>query len=144
MTEIRNARLEEVQIIHNLGEGVDEFHTSDQTPNFWPEAILAECIDKENVYFFVATKNGQIAGFIIANCNKSLSKVLIENIFVVPEFRDQGIGTELAKKVVATAKSEGYQFIITLIPPDDMAATMTYEKADFARGEVFVWMDIVE
>ena len=142
MTEIRTARIEDIPTIHNLGEGVDEFHTSEHSPNFWPETVLEKCVDKEDVYFFVATQADEIVGFIIANCNRSLSKVLIENIFVKPAFRGQGIGSSLAKKVVETARSQKFQFIITLIPPDDMAATMAYESAGFARGEVFVWLDV--
>jgi ribosomal protein S18 acetylase RimI-like enzyme len=85
----------------------------------------------------------EIAGFIIANLNKSLSKALIENIFVKPEFRGQGIGTNLATKVVETAKSEGYQFISALTPPDDIPAIKVYEKAGLARGEVFLWLDVM-
>lgn len=129
--------------VYSLGENVDEFHTSDQAPNFWPEAVLRECVEKDDVYFFVAVSNDEIVGFIIANCNKSLSKTLIENIFVRPDFRGQGIGTRLAKKVVESARSDAYQFISVLTPPDDDAAIKTYEQAGFSKGETFLWLDTV-
>lgn len=139
--EIRQARQEDVHQVYALGENVDEFHTSDQAPNFWPEEVLNKCVNKEDVYFFVAETQNKIAGFIIANCNRSLSKALIENIFVRPEMRGQGIGSKLVTKVVESAKANGYQFISVLTPPDDVAAIATYEKVGFAKGETFLWLD---
>lgn len=142
MVEIRNVKNEDSPVIHQLGEDVDEFHTSDQAPNFWPEAILQNCVGKKDVYFFVAVLRDEIVGFVIVNLNKSLSKALIENIFVKPDFRGQGIGTRLVRKVIDMAKSDRYQFISVLTPPDDTAAVRTYEKAGFSKGDVFLWLDI--
>lgn len=142
MIEIREARIEDVAIVYKLGENVDEFHTSDQAPNFWPEEILRNSIAKDDVSFFIAQVNGEIAGFIIANLNKSLSKTEIENIFVKPDFRRQGIGTSLVRKVVEAARLNQYQFISVLTPPDDIAAIKTYEKVGFTKGETFLWLDI--
>lgn len=142
MIEIREARIEDVTTVYKLGENVNEFHTSDQAPNFWPEEVLRNCVTKDDVSFFVAQVGGEIAGFIIANLNKSLSKTEIENIFVRPDFRRQGIGASLAKKVVEVAKLNKYQFISVLIPPDDVAALKTYEEAGFTKGETFLWLDI--
>ena len=141
MIEIRKVTPEDIPTIHAMGENVDEFHTSDHAPNFWPEAILCECISKDDVYFLVAASNDELVGFVIANLNRSLSKALIENIFVKPEFRGQGIGTSLAKRVIDTAKADNYQFISVLTPPDDIPAIKTYEKAGFSKGGVFLWLD---
>ena len=142
MVEIREARIEDIATVYMLGKNVDEFHTSDQAPNFWPEEILRSSVAKDDVSFFVAQVDGEIAGFIIANLNKSLSKTEIENIFVRPDFRRQGIGTSLVEKVVEVAKLNRYQFISVLTPPDDAAAIKTYEKAGFTKGETFLWLDI--
>jgi len=125
-----------------VGEDVDEFHTSDRAPNFWPEEILRNSIAKDDVLFFVAQVDGEIAGFIIANLNESLSKAEIENIFVSPVFRRQGIGVSLAKKVAEVARLNQYQFISVLTPLDDIAAIKTYEQAGFKKGETFLWLDI--
>lgn len=139
---MRNATNTDTLTVFTLGENIDEFRTSNQAPTFWPEAILKDCVDKEDVYFFVATSNDRIVGFIIANLNKSLSKVLIENIFVAPSFRGQSIGTGLVKKVVDTARKDHFQFISVLTPPNDIAAIKAYEKAGFSQGETFLWLDI--
>jgi ribosomal protein S18 acetylase RimI-like enzyme len=140
--EIREAHTDDTPTIHRLGENVEEFHTSDQAPNFWPEKVLRNCITKGDVYFFVAVSGVEVVGFIIANLNRSLSKVLIENIFVKPAFRGRGIGSNLAKRVIECAKSDQYQFVSVLTPPDDVAAIKTYETAGFSKGEIFLWLDV--
>lgn len=142
MIEIREVRSEDIATIYRLGATVDEFHTSDQAPNFWPEEVLLNCIGKDDVYFFVAVLGNEIVGFIIANCNKSLSKAQIENIFVRPDYRRQGIGSSLTSKVVEAAKLGQYKFISVLTPPSDIAAIKTYKEAGFAKGETFLWLDI--
>jgi ribosomal protein S18 acetylase RimI-like enzyme len=142
MIEIREARIEDVATVYKLGENVSEFHTSDQAPNFWPEQVLRNSVAKDDVSFFVAQVDGEIAGFIIANLNKSLSKTEIENVFVRADFRRQGIGASLARKVVEVAKLNKYQFISVLTPPDDIAAIKTYEGVGFTKGETFLWLDI--
>jgi ribosomal protein S18 acetylase RimI-like enzyme len=142
MIEIREARIEDVATVYKLGENVSEFHTSDQAPNFWPEQVLRNSVAKDDVSFFVAQVDGEIAGFIIANLNKSLSKTEIENVFVRADFRRLGIGASLARKVVEVAKLNKYQFISVLTPPDDIAAIKTYEEAGFTKGETFLWLDI--
>jgi ribosomal protein S18 acetylase RimI-like enzyme len=142
MIEIREAQSEDVSTIYKLGRDVNEFHTSDQAPNFWPKEVLQNCIGKEDVYFFVATTGNEVVGFIIANRNKSLRKVEIENIFVSPDSRRRGIGSDLAGKVVAAAKTDQIQFISALTPPSDLAAIKTYEEVGFIKGETFLWLDI--
>src|SRR5688572_1338463 len=126
--DFREVEIKDISVIYKLGENVDEFHTSDRAPNFWPEAILQNCVSKKDVYFFVAVAHDEIAGFVIANRNKSLSKTLVENIFVRPDFRGQGIGTRLVRKVIDAAKLDSCQFISVLTPPDDTAAIRVYEK----------------
>ena len=142
MIEIRKVIPGDVPTVYAMGENVDEFHTGDQAPNFWPEAVLRACVNKDDVYFFVATSSNEIVGFVIANLNRSLSKALIENVFVKPDSRGLGIGTSLARKVVDTAKADGYQFISVLTPPDDTPAIKIYEKAGFSKGEIFLWLDL--
>lgn len=142
MIKIKSVSREDIHKVYELGKDVPEFHTSDQAPNFWPEDILENAINTKDVYFFAAFEAENLVGFIIANCNRSLSKVLIENIFVHPDYRGNGIGLKLAEKVVAVAKSERFQFISVLTPPDDQPAIDTYQKAGFNKGETFLWLDI--
>jgi ribosomal protein S18 acetylase RimI-like enzyme len=141
MIKIREAVVTDVEEIWALGEHVEEFHTSNQAPNFWPKVVLKASIGKREVMILVAIHDGKIVGFIIANCNLPLSKVLIENIFVRPGVRRQGIGTQLVQEVLRRAKTDGFQFVSVLTPPSDVSAIKTYEKVGFTAGETFLWLD---
>lgn len=141
MITIRETVATDVEEIWALGEHVEEFRTSDQPPHFWPQAVLRASIGKREVMVLVAIHDGEIAGFIIANCNLPLSKVLIENVFVRPAMRRYGIGTQLVQEVLGRAKTSGFQFVSVLTPPSDVAAIKTYEKAGFSAGETFLWLD---
>lgn len=141
MIEIRDVAVDDIPIIYAMGENVDEFRTSDQAPTFWPETVLRKCVNKSDIYFLTAVFNKEIVGFVIVNLNKSLSKALIENIFVKPDFRGRGIGTTLAETVIKRAKNERFQFIAVLTPTDDIPAIKTYGKAGFSKGETFLWLD---
>lgn len=66
MVEIRKAQDKDVPAVYKMGEAVGEFHTSNQAPNFWPEAVLRESVNKEDVYFFVAGRRLKIVrGLVI-------------------------------------------------------------------------------
>lgn len=142
MLNIRNAKLEDIKTIHTLGEHVNEFNTSNATVTFWPESILLASVKTNTVIILVAEEDDQnIAGFIIINCNKPLSKALIENIYVRPNRRKQNVGTELVRAAILAAKKRSYEFISVLTSPGNTAAIKTYEKAGFIQGEAFLWLD---
>jgi len=141
---IRTAKPEDVKAIHALGKNVSEFTTGKETVTFWPESILIRTVQDETVIILVAEVDKEVVGFIIANCNKPLSKALIENIYVRPDNRGQGIGTALVKALVKEANAREYEYIAVLTPPTDTPAIKTYKKAGFTPGETFLWLDYSE
>ena len=138
---IRRAAIADVERIHILGQCVEEFTTSDVTVTFWPESILRASIDTDTVVILVAEEDTDIVGFIIVNCNRHLSKAIIENIYVHPTRRRQSIGTRLLEVALDEVKNGSYEFICVLTPPDDAPAIKTYQKAGFVQGEQFLWLD---
>lgn len=141
---IRLAKPEDVNTIHTLGQNISEFTTGEETVTFWPERILEAAVQDETIIILVAEVDQEIVGFIVANCNKPLSKALIENIYVQPAHRRQGIGTALVQDLIKEAGARGHEYIAVLTPPDDIPAIKTYQKAGFIPGETFLWLDYSE
>lgn len=137
---IRSARLEDTDAIHQLGSTVDEFTVNNKTVSFWPKPLLAAAIEGDDAIVLVAEEAGIIYGFIITNCNRSLSKAIIENIYVVPDRRGEGVGQRLLSTLEKELLAHNYHYVATLVPPDDAAATL-YQHAGFSHGEIFVWYD---
>lgn len=139
---IRIATEQDTTHIISMGSRVHEFVTSEDTDNFWPEPILRDAIKNGNDIVLVAEIDEKIVGFIIVNCNKHLSKALIENVFVSPSCRNHNIGSRLLNSVVALVRQQGFRYLSTLVPTNDRAAITMYQKAGFQTGNNFTWLDI--
>lgn len=102
------AKKEEVQEIWNLENQVSEFKTADNVVIFWPKEILLNCINKEDILFYIVKKKERVIGFSIINLNQSLGKAEIENIYIVKEFRKKGIGKKLLDTIIMKLKNKKY------------------------------------
>lgn len=139
---IREASVEDIDTIHDLGETVSEFSVNDETITFWPQDILAHAIASNDAIVLIAELNQEIVGFIIANLNISLRKAIIENVYVRPENRDVGIGGKLLNELLISLGSTDIEYICTLIPLDTDNASRLYLEAGFSKGESFLWLDM--
>lgn len=141
MIKIRHATALDVRMLSKLGQDVSEFSVSDETIGFWPQKILQNIIGSSDAILLVAEDASELQGFIIANCNKAFKKVIIENIYVSPTARNLGIGKQLLSQLLALVEKNGYEYVSTLIPPEAHEASKLYTDFDFAKGEVFQWLD---
>src|SRR2546430_6945712 len=107
----------DINVIYELGKNIPEFEVNEHTVLFWPKEILKAAITSQDVCIIVArAENDQIVGFIIANCNKTLKKAIIENIYVKPENRGQGVSAEMLAHMLSTIKDYGCEYVATLVP----------------------------
>ena len=135
----RIAKKEDVEQVWNIGNNVSEFKTAENVVIFWPKEILENCINKEDILFYVVEIENKIIGFSIVNLNQSLGKAEIENIYVLPKYRKNKIGTALLDKILQELKIRNYNNVNCLADE----AISFYEKYGFTKGKDFVWMDIV-
>ena len=137
---IRKATIEYIDTIHRLGQSVDEFRVNEETVNFWPKELLTRAVQSDDVLLLVA-EDKEIQGFLIVNYNRSLKKGLIENIYVHPDHRGQGIGDQLISHMFELLPDMGCEYVATLVPPDALGALDLYTRNGFNQGEQFVWLD---
>lgn len=136
--DIRIAKKKDVKQVWNIGNNVSEFKTAENVVIFWPEEILENCIDKDDILFYVVETENKIIGFCIVNLNKSLGKAEIENIYLLPKYRKNKIGTKILDKILQELKNRKYNNVNCLADE----ATEFYQKYGFTKGKDFVWMDI--
>lgn len=135
---IRTAKNEDVEEIWNMGNKVPEFKTAKNVVIFWPKETLRNCVDKEDILFYVVELENKIIGFSIVNLNKSLGKAEIENIYVLPEYRKNKIGRKLLDVILKELKDKKYNNVNCLADE----AIEFYEHYGFTKGKTFAWMDI--
>ena len=136
---IRKAKWEDVKKIWKIGNTVSEFKTSDEVVLFWPEETLNNCIDKEDILFYVVEAEENIVGFSIVNLNKSLGKAEIENVYIDAQYRKHGIGRKLLNTIIEELKEKGFENVNCLADE----AIGFYERNGFIRGKSFAWMDMI-
>ena len=137
--EIRKAKKEDAERVWNIGNHVAEFKTAENVVLFWPKATLENCVDKEDILFYVVELENKIVGFSIVNLNQSLGKAEIENIYVLPEYRKNKIGTAILDQILQELKSRNYNNVNCLADE----ATEFYKRYGFTKGKDFAWMDMV-
>lgn len=141
MINVRTATQDDVHAICSLGVVTPEFSVSDTTVAFWPRNIIENIVSSNAAIVLVAEDEGSICGFIIANCNASFQKVIIENICVRPEIRESGVGSALLRQLLRQASDAGFEYITTLVSTDSSAKF--YTQAGFGPGGQFQWYDKV-
>ena len=100
----------------------------------WSETALSEELSNKFARFFVALLNGEIVGYIGAH--NILGEVYITNVAVFPEYRKNGFGEALIKKLIETVKKENADFITLEVRKSNTSAINLYEKCGFcAVGE---------
>ncbi|MFB6075794.1 MAG: GNAT family N-acetyltransferase [Candidatus Aenigmatarchaeota archaeon] len=135
---IREAGLNDLDRISNLGSKIREFEVSEDTRTFWPRKILKKCINDPEDICLVAERKKKIIGFLIVNYNSNFKKAIIENIFVMERYRRKGVGTELIKNLLQKLKKLKCEYIGSLVNLDNIKGIEFYGSVEFDRGRKFI------
>jgi ribosomal protein S18 acetylase RimI-like enzyme len=137
---IRRAIIEDANAIYELGKSVEEFAVNNETVTFWPKELLVQAIQSEDALIFIA-EDEAIVGFVIVNYNHSFKKAIIENMYVSPDKRGQGISDQLLEGAIRQLIAMGCEYVATLVPPNAQGALDLYSRNGFSQGETFMWLD---
>ncbi len=140
---IREATLDDVDKIYDLGKMVEEFNVSSKAATFWPKHILRNCIRSKTDWLILAEESGEILGFSIDNFSPVFKKAVIENIFVPPQHRRKGVGKKLLSAAVEKIQETDCEYICILTEDVNKTAIDFYLKNGFNRGKNFAWLDKV-
>ena len=100
----------------------------------WSEAMLAGSFDGGRFYGIVAEVNGFSVGFVTVTCG--LDDADIESVYVLPEYRRQGIADGLVERAVAFAKAQGAKKVLLEVRASNYSAISLYKKHGFEQLSV--------
>ncbi len=99
---------------------------------------VREALRRPGCAAYVATHEGKPAGFVVVNArNHGLlesSSVAIDELFVLPEHRQHGIGRALVTAVATLAESEAYDRVLSNVPAADKLANRFFARLGFTSS----------
>ncbi|MCL2384030.1 MAG: GNAT family N-acetyltransferase [Oscillospiraceae bacterium] len=136
---IRKATKEDIQTICEFGRNVSGFETAEDVVGFWPKEILENCVGREEVLILVASIEENIIGFFIININIFLKNAILENMYVIEEYRNKGVGKLLLQESLKEVIKIGIENVCAMA---DEAADFL-EANGFSKGRHFCWMNLI-
>ena len=107
MIKVRASKSGDEQSIYDLVKALAVYEKAPDEVINTPEQIAKDLFESEICYAYVAEINNLIIGFALYYVSYSTWKgksLYLEDLFVLPEFRKEGVGGLLFDEVVATAK----------------------------------------
>tara|TARA_B100000900_G_C20407621_1_gene645478 strand:- start:1 stop:444 length:444 start_codon:yes stop_codon:yes gene_type:complete len=107
MIKVRASKSGDEQSIYDLVKALAVYEKAPDEVINTPEQIAKDLFENEICYAYVAEINNLIIGFALYYVSYSTWKgksLYLEDLFVLPEYRKEGVGGLLFDEVVATAK----------------------------------------
>ena len=92
-------------------------------------------------FLLVAHAEGRPAGMAVVRCRGG-ETAHFEDLYVLPEFQRQGIGTALLNEVKAAVRSRGYRKLTLNVLPNNEAARRLYQAQGFQEVRVRMECDV--
>lgn len=110
-------------IENNLGQ-----NNADITAQTWQRLTNTN----SNIHGLCAVKSNHIAGFVHFITHPTTGALTdacyMQDVFVAPQYRNQGIASALIKAVIKHAKSQNYSRLYWMAEKNNQAAQKLYEK----------------
>jgi [ribosomal protein S18]-alanine N-acetyltransferase len=110
----------------------------------WAEEDFRDCLSQHNCAGMVAETNERIVGFMVYELHKSKLHVL--NFAVDPEFRRQGVGSQMAANLVGKLSQQRRREIVLEVRESNLDAQRFFSSQSFRAVKVLhgLFMDTNE
>ncbi len=139
--KIRIAKEADFQILWKILTETPELQ-SDATGNTYDKDWLKAVIkyDKENLVL-IAEENNVVQGFLIAHHFSTVKQTILNDIFVFPKFRGEGIATKLVEECEKQAKKMKFKYITQIVRIDNKKMQKFNEKIEYKKGNAFYFYE---
>ncbi len=135
---IKQASLEELNDLVSLFDQYMVFYKQPSAPKKYRPYLGERLMNNDATVFIAYNKAGEAMGFVLnyhSFSSVSLGKVMVLNdLFIAPAYRKQGIANELIHRVVREAKNIGAIRVDLNTAQDNFSAQVLYEKLGFLKN----------
>ncbi len=134
---IKQASLEELNDLVSLFDQYMVFYKQPSAPQKYRPYLGERLMNNEATVFIAYNKVNEAMGFVLnyhSFSSVSLGKTIVLNdLFVAPAYRQQGVANELIHRVVSEAKRIGAIRVGLNTAQDNFSAQALYEKLGFVK-----------
>ena len=103
---IRKFELGDIDCVYNLGIQIPQFSANDSGKHvFWPKDTLERFV--RHGFSFVIESETDLVGFLLAVYQQVTRKLTWENMYILPEYRKQGLAEECFQQSWKLAQEQG-------------------------------------
>lgn len=143
MVIIKKIEENDIDSLMELGVVHEEFNVANKD-DWWSSEELLNWIKSENDFCIGAYLNMKLVGYSLSHIKLELSKVFLENIFVIESFRYQGIGERLLESTLDHYNKKFHNYpnlrFVALTKEDNNEFIGLALKLDFTLGEKLIWV----
>jgi GNAT superfamily N-acetyltransferase len=137
---IRFAKIDDVEAIFRIGRKSNEFSVSNKIRFYEKDEIAKWVNERENNIVIVAESNSVIIAF--AYCKlMSHHWALVDNFFVMPEFRKIGIGSKMEDFLEKELVKRKINYVSRLVKPDHRNSRKFLKVKGFKEHDKYIWID---
>jgi len=152
--EIKEATLEYLKDIINFNKKLFEFEYKnfDKTLDCsWPpknKEYFKNSIKGKDSLALVVLDKGKIIGYLIGNIKKAknyrnIKKIAeLDNMFILPDYRNKGIGSLLCKRFLDWVKSRDVKRVRVVVSEKNKGAINCYKKCGFSEYNLILEQDL--
>ena len=134
---IKQASLEELNDLVSLFDQYMVFYKQPSAPQKYRPYLGERLMNNDATVFIAYNKAGEAMGFVLnyhSFSSVSLGKIMVLNdLFIAPAYRRQGLANELIHRVVREAKNTGAIRVDLNTAQDNFSAQALYEKLGFVK-----------
>lgn len=135
----KRLRIEDAKTIYDFVEHA--FFDCANICDFWTYNEIVEWLSCNDDCCMAAYDGKNLIGFCLTHYHKAVSKVHIENIFVVEKYRKRGIASSLIQKIESFYLSKGSRLrFVAMINADNYVALSFMKKMGYLYGEKMIWI----
>jgi len=142
MIKIRRMEKKDVEAVYSLGTSEERFRVGGDGAVFWTKEQLSRWTQSETDVLIVAEDRSKIVGYALSQYHPPTKKAVFENLHVSPEYRSQGVGSQLTDQLVAHLKKQGAVYICALVEPNNEAILNTLTQKGFEAGKEMRWLGL--
>ncbi|MBT3582482.1 GNAT family N-acetyltransferase [Candidatus Woesearchaeota archaeon] len=154
--KIREAKLTDLQVIKELNLKLfeKEYKDYDKTLNMdWTfskkgDKYFKDCITKDDCFAIVAIDSDKIIGYLAGSISKpefyrAVSKLAeMDNMIVLPEYRNKGIGTKLINEFIKWCKKKKVERATVTASYQNKLAINFYKKNNFKEYDTVLELEL--